>query len=53
MPTLSMGRVNIWRIFSPAVWAATAVLPSRLMASCMMTAPMAETEYSKPMGKPM
>ena len=53
MPTLSIGRVNIWRIFSPAVWAATTTLPIRLMASCMMTAPIAETEYSNPMGRPM
>ena len=53
MPTLSMGSVNIWRIFSPAVWAATATLPRLLMAPCMTTAPMAETEYSKPMGRPM
>ena len=52
MPTLSMGRVNICRIFSPAVWAATAVLPRVLIPPCITTAPMADTEYSSPMGRP-
>ena len=37
MPTLSMGRVNIWRIFSPAVWAATAVLPMPTLLSQVIT----------------
>ena len=53
MPTDSMGRVNIWRIFSPAVCPAMAAVPKLLMAPCMMTAPRPDTEYSNPMGRPM